>query len=212
MSVRVAHIDDLPVVDDGPPVWRAVRQVLEIGAFGINAFSAASAGALVIEEHDELSSAAAGHQELYVVLRGHARFTVDGEETDAPAGTLVFVPDPASRRVAHAVEDDTAVLVVGGLPGEAFAPSAWEQSAFAAHLVRHGEPDRALAMAREVAERHPDKGSALFNVACVEALAGDRAAALEHVRRAVELEPRAAEWAATDADLDAIRDDPAFPR
>jgi hypothetical protein len=28
----------------------------------------------------------------------------------------------------------------------------------------------------------------------------------------VRNEPRAAEWAAGDADLDAVRDDPAFPR
>ena len=31
-----------------------------------------------------------GNEELYVVLRGRARFEIDGETVDAPAGTLVF--------------------------------------------------------------------------------------------------------------------------
>jgi hypothetical protein len=49
-------------------------------------------------------------------------------------------------------------------------------------------------------------------VACAEALAGDRDAALTHLTRAFELQPKAATWAEGDSDLDAIRDDPRFPR
>jgi tetratricopeptide (TPR) repeat protein len=189
-----------------------VREPLGITAFGVNAYSAAEPGEVVVEDHDETGGGAGRHEELYVVLRGHARFTVDGEEIDAPAGTLVFVPDPVSRRVAHAVEAGTVVLVVGGRTGEPFRPSPWERSSLAAAFAQHGEHERALALAREVAEAHPDNGSALYNVACAEARAGARDAALEHLRRAVELDPRAASWAADDSDLDALRDDPAFPR
>jgi hypothetical protein len=50
-----------------------------------------------------------------------------------------------------------------------------------------------------------------YNLACYHALAGHRTRALERLRVAVEHEPRAAGWAASDADLDSIRDDPAFP-
>ena len=32
------------------------------------------------------------------MMTGHAIFTVDGEEIDAPAGTIVFVRDPALLR------------------------------------------------------------------------------------------------------------------
>jgi tetratricopeptide (TPR) repeat protein len=208
---RVARIDELPVVSEAPS-WRAVRQALGVEAFGVNAFTAAAAGDLVIEEHDELGTGAARHQELYAVMRGHARFEVDGEAIDAPAGTLVFVPDPASRRAAHAVEADTVVLVVGGRAGEPFSPSAWEQSAYAAFVAREGDREEALALARAAADAHPDNPNVLYNVACAEALAGERNAALEHMRRAVELQPQALEWADVDADLDAIRDDPRFPR
>jgi tetratricopeptide (TPR) repeat protein len=206
---RVARIDDLPLINEGH-AWRAVRQPLGINAFGVNAFTA-DEDTEVIEDHDETGGNAAGHEELYVVVRGHARFTVDGEDIDAPAGTLVFVDDPASRRGAHATADGTIVLVVGGRAGEVYAPSPWEVSSYAAYLATHGEPERALALAREVVEAHPDNPAAFYNAACTESLAGERDAALEHLARAVELEPKAVEWAAGDSDLDAIRDDPRFP-
>ena len=77
----------------------------------------------MVEEHAEQQL---GHEELYVVVRGRARFTLDGDEVDAPAGTLVFLSDPAVKRVAVAEEPDALVLAIGGKPGEAFTPSAWE--------------------------------------------------------------------------------------
>jgi mannose-6-phosphate isomerase-like protein (cupin superfamily) len=207
---RSIRIDEVTALD-GPPMWHPVRLTLGVGAFGVNAYSAPKAGELVVEDHDEVSGAAVGHEELYVVVRGHARFAVDGEEVDAPAGTLVFVPEPASRRVAHAVVDDTAVLVVGGKPGEAFTPSAWERSGFAAALALRGEHERAMEHVAAVLRDHPDEGSALYNVACAEGVCGEREAALEHLLRSVELEPRAARWAQEDPDLASLRDDPAFP-
>ena len=74
-------------------------------------------------EHDESLS---GHQELYLVIFGHARFEVNGEEIDAPAGTIVVVSDPGARRRAVATADDTEILTAGATPGEPFAHSAWE--------------------------------------------------------------------------------------
>ena len=53
-------------------------------------------------------------------------FTLDGERVDAPAGTLVYLADPATVRSAVAREDDTAVLAVGGPAGRPFAVSGWE--------------------------------------------------------------------------------------
>ena len=35
---------------------------------------------------------------------------------------------------------------------------------------------------------------------------------LEHLAVAVANDPRVAEWASDDADLDSIRDDPSFPK
>ena len=122
MSARVAHVYEIPSA--GTPVdgldWRPVRRELGIAAFGTNAYVGRAPGDLVIEPHDEDD-----FEELYVVLCGAARFTVDGEELEAPAGTLVFVTPP-SQRVAHAVAPDTAILAVGAVPGKAYEISEWE--------------------------------------------------------------------------------------
>jgi hypothetical protein len=104
--------------------WRPVRDHLSITAFGVNAFLGALPGDRVVERHDEDGDP--GHEELYVVVRGAARFIVDEAEHDVPAGSVVLVA-PGSMREAFATQPDTAVLVVGAAPGEPFAVSAWEE-------------------------------------------------------------------------------------
>ena len=129
-GVRIAHVDDIEGVPGQRYVegeWKPVRAELGVDAFGTNAY-VADAGRLIVEEHDELDAndPAASHRELYVVLRGRAEFTLAGETLDAPAGTLVYVHDPAVVRRAVAREDRTAILAVGAPAGRAFAPSEWE--------------------------------------------------------------------------------------
>ncbi|HEV2814281.1 MAG TPA: cupin domain-containing protein [Solirubrobacteraceae bacterium] len=123
MSHRVAHVGEIPAV--AAPVegltWHPVRHTLDIQSFGTNAYTAAAAGDLLVEPHDEDE-----FEELYVVLAGAARFTVDGETFDASAGALVLVTPP-SHRVAHATEPGAAILAVGAVPGRAFAVSGWEE-------------------------------------------------------------------------------------
>lgn len=188
-----------------------IRIPLRITAFGVNAYEAAEAGSRVIEEHDELGSGAGHHEELYLVLRGHARFTVTGEEIDAPAGTFVFVRDPAARRGAEAVAPDTTVLVVGATRGEVFEPSPWESWLEGLPRYTAGDYEGAAEIMRRGLERHPDNPNVLYNLACCEALAGQHDDALEHLARAAELDPRVVDWARDDSDLAAVRADDRFP-
>ena len=118
--LRLDEVEGVPVF--GTLVWKPVRRELGVTSFGINAYTAAGAGDEVVEDHTEGPS---GHEEIYAVVSGHATFTVDGEEIDAPAGTLVFLDDPTQRRAARAVEAGTTVLAIGGKPG-AHEISAWE--------------------------------------------------------------------------------------
>lgn len=122
------NVDDIPTLASGSdePEWKPIRLHFGISGFGVNAWKAREPGQLVIERHTETEDSDTHHQELYFVARGHATFTVDGETIDAPAGTLVYVPDPASVREATAEEADTLLLIVGGTQGEAFTPSGWE--------------------------------------------------------------------------------------
>jgi mannose-6-phosphate isomerase-like protein (cupin superfamily) len=69
-----------------------------------------------------------GPEELYVVLRGRATFTLDGREVDAPAGTLVHVHDPTVARTAVPAEPDTAVLAISGTPGLDYRVATWERT------------------------------------------------------------------------------------
>jgi hypothetical protein len=121
-----ATLDSLPTLGEELPPWKPVRHSLGLEAFGVNAWLARGAGDQAIDDHDELEDDGSGQEELYFVASGRARFTIDGDELDAPAGTLVAITDPALRRVAVAEEDGTVLLAVGGYRGRAFKPSDWE--------------------------------------------------------------------------------------
>jgi len=207
---RIKHIEDIPAIPTAGVGYRLVRRELGIRAFGINAFTA-DAGEQLIEEHDERGSGAGGHEELYVVIAGHARFAIDGSEHDAPAGTLVFLPDPESRRTATALADGTTAIAIGGVPGRAYEVSPWEPTFAAKPLADAGDPGAAADLMTAVLADYPGNPHVLYNTACFEALAGRRDDALAHLRAAVELAPHTREWAAEDTDFDSIRDDPTFP-
>jgi hypothetical protein len=210
-TVRLEELDQIPVTDT--LVWRPVRRTLGVEAFGVNAYTATKAGDEIVEEHDEMGSGAGHHEELYFVASGRVSFTVAGEEIDAPAGTFVFVRDPKARRHGVAKESGSTVLAIGGRRGEPFEVSPWEHYFAAIPHARAGDWARAAELTAEGLNVHPDNPSLLYNLACFEAQGGRPAEALEHLRRAAELDPeKVREWVADDKDLDSIRDDPAFPR
>lgn len=186
-------------------VLRPLRRRLGFRPFGVNVWEGAAAGDQVIERHRETD----GAEELYVVLRGTARFTLGEETFDAPVGTLVHAP-PGTLREATAVDAGTTVLAMGAKAGETFEPSGWEDVYIAYAHLHAGEVDRGRALYREALEREPNAWQGAYNAACFEALAGDKDAAVEHLRRAVALDRSAREYATTDTDLDALRDDPRF--
>ncbi|MDQ3671508.1 MAG: hypothetical protein M3364_03590 [Actinomycetota bacterium] len=206
-SVRLEELEPIPVVG-GTLLWRPLRRTLDIGAFGINAYTAPNPGEDVVEEHTEKTY---GHEEVYVVLSGRATFTLDEETLDAPAGTVVFIRDPAVKRHARAEEPDTSVLAVGGPRDAAYEPSAWEH-AFAAEEHRvSGDYEAMAAVIAIGVEQHPDDAGLLYDLGCAEALAGRQDDALEHVRRALELKPEFADHAQNDPDLISLRDRPEWP-
>jgi tetratricopeptide (TPR) repeat protein len=212
-SYRVAHLDDLDRIAVAGGQYRPIRRRLGVRAFGINAYTAEKAGQQVVEQHTEGAGGGSGRQEeLYMVVAGHADFTVAGETIDAPAGTMVFVPDVNAKRGAVATADGTTVLVVGG-PADSPIPTSPFEYWFAAEApYTAGDYDRAVEVASEGLAEWPESGQLNYQLACYHALAGRREKALEHLAVGVANDPRAAEWAADDSDLDAIRDDPSFPK
>ena len=100
-----------------------------------------------------LPPSVAGLLACVAVLSGRATFTIEGEALAAPAGSLVFVKDPAARRSAVADEAATEILVVGAVvakelygadcPVVLLDPTRYEQvAAWASATV---EPDGSLS-------------------------------------------------------------------
>ena len=182
--------------------WRPIRRPLGIRAFGVNAYTAAAPGDWVVEEHTESS----GHQELYMVVAGRARFTLNGEDLDAPKGTIVFLSDPTVQRKAIAEEEGTTVLAVGGWTDKPFEPSGWEWYFTAYPLADRGDLPGALEVMRDGLRAQPEHAAILYHLACMECRSGLYDEAREHIRRALELRPELAEPARGDEDLAPVRD------
>jgi quercetin dioxygenase-like cupin family protein len=124
---RTLTLDTAPTTRDQETGadWITLRHQLGVTAFGLNAWRAPVAGRQVIVDHDEADSR---HQEVYVVVAGQATFTIDGQDVDAPAGTVIFIEDPSLSRVGLAKEPGTTVLAIGAQPGRIFTPSSWESA------------------------------------------------------------------------------------
>jgi tetratricopeptide (TPR) repeat protein len=209
VSGRIARIDDLEryqISGQDGLTWRPIRRYFDIKAFGVNAYTAEEAGQRVVEEHREEG----GHEELYVVVSGRASFMVDGEDHDAPTGTLVHCP-PGTLRGAVAAEPRTTVLGIGAKPGEVFQPSGWEWVFAGVSLLDQGDEESARREIQAGIDANPGAWQGPYNLACVEARLGNHDAALEQLERAAELDREVvAKYAPEDEDFEALKDDDRF--
>jgi tetratricopeptide (TPR) repeat protein len=203
----VAQLDQIDEVSDGRCPWRPIRQHFGIMSFGANAFSAREAGDRLINEHDESEEDA--HEELYLVQQGRARFELDGEQVDAPAGTFVFA-SPGVKRTAFAEEAGTTLIALGGTPGKPYEPSGWELWAPLNPLYEAGKFEEIADRGAELVAAHPEYADLAYNLACCESLAGRRADAIQHLKHAIDRAPRFRSLAANDSDFDPVRDEPEF--
>jgi hypothetical protein len=174
------RLDDVEAIawPYAPLTWRPLRSALGGRIVGMGAFTAERAGEEVVEAHRE-SEGGLDHEEIYVVLRGRATFTLDGAELDAPAGTFVRVA-PHVHRHAVAAEDGTAVLALGGPP--TFEPSSSEWIERARPHLR-SDPARAQAIVDDLRAERPDSPGLPIAEALLAAGRGDRAAAAEALSR-----------------------------
>jgi len=182
-----------------------VRHTLGYRAAGVNAWIADTGGQL-IPPHEEDS----GNEELYVVVRGRATFSVGEEQAEGPAGTLVFVPAEIMR-TAVAEEDGTIVFAIGATVGEAFEGGAWDTFAVAHSLQQAGQVIESRAVMQKAMDGRPEAWELPYNAACLEALSGNPDEAFAMLRRALELnQTEIREYLENDSDLDNIREDPRF--
>ena len=168
-SFDTAHLSELDAIPvSGTLVWRPIRRRFDIGAFGVNAYTAANAGDELVEDHDELGSGGGEHEELYYVASGHATFSVDGQEVTLPrAPWSSFATGrsgtPWRRSQIHG-------LAVGGPRGEASTP-AWELWFAARPHVEAASTTRPPSWSRPECLT-PDNPSLLYNPAATRSLPG----------------------------------------
>ncbi len=208
MSYRVAHVDEIEELDDGREPYRPVRHHFGITSFGINSWTGRETGDRILNEHDEADENDRS-EELYLVQSGRATFELDGERVDAPAGTFVYAP-PDVKRTAFAEEAGTTIVAIGGVPGKAYEPVGWELWAPIRSQYEAGEYEAVVERLRPLVDANPQYPLLAYNLACLESLTGHPAEALDHLRRAIEGSDMFRDYAKSDTDLDAIRDEPAF--
>jgi mannose-6-phosphate isomerase-like protein (cupin superfamily) len=206
----VISIGERAAEGENDRVYVRLRADLDVAAFGVSASHQKRAGEPVVTEHDEAGPQSDGHEELYVVVQGHATFAVDGDEIDAPVGTVVFVRNPATKRKAIATADGTTVLAVGGRRGRPYrlSPGASLREFFRLHGEK--EYEGAMAVCEEALETYPGNAFILYNVACLENLLGRPDEAIATLTAALEKWPAYKDTARDDEDFASLRDDPRF--
>jgi hypothetical protein len=178
-------------------VWHPLRAALGLRAFGAAAFTATRAGQCLVEPHVE-SADGRGHEEVYVVLEGHARFTLDGEAVDAPAGTCVFAA-PEVAREAVALSVPATVLAFGAAPGAyELAGGEWTDRA---RPFMASDPERARRVLEEGRAEVGESPGLLLGLALLAAAEGREDDARDALRRAIEGNPAVRAAAEADADL-----------
>src|SRR3954447_17463720 len=182
-------------------MWHPLRAALGARIVGMAAFTADRAGQEVVEGHTETEDGR-GHEEVYVVLRGRATFTLDGEELDAPAGTFVLV-EPAVHRRAVAAEPDTAMLALGGSPD--FVPGAGEWIDRARPYAR-SDPQPARAILDDLRAARPASPGIAIGEALLAVAQGDEAGARARLEKVLAREPSWRVPLAADPDLGRLGD------
>ena len=161
----------------------------------------------MINEHDEDDDGA--KEELYLVTAGWARFELDGESVDAPAGTFVFAR-AAVTRTAFAEEAGTTMSPWVPRPARRTRRSAGRSGRRSGRSTRAAITPASSHGSVLIVDEHPQYALLLFNLACCEAQIGDSAEAIDHLRRSIELSAQFLAYARDDSDLDPIRDEPGF--
>jgi hypothetical protein len=197
-SVRLDDVEPIAWLG-GELQWRPLRQALGTRIVGMAAFTAERSGQEVVEAHAE-TAGGLGHEEVYVVLRGRALFTLDGVQREVGAGTFVVVA-PHVHRHAVATEPGTAVLALGGPP--TFEPSASEWIERARPHAR-SDPPRARAIVDELRAARPDSAGVEIAEALLAVGRGEVADARKLLGVLIAREPGLAGPLEEDPDLGAL--------
>ena len=158
----VRRIDEMEAIVRGS--FKKARAELGVSSFGIQVIDMPP-NVDAYPEHDHSQD---GQEEVYVAMRGGGEIEIDGERHPIDPETMVRV-SAGTKRKLYPGDEGMRVLVIGGVPGEAYAirdytelgaPDPFARSSRALHrvdephLAVEEEPDRHEHQRRRRRERH----------------------------------------------------------
>jgi quercetin dioxygenase-like cupin family protein len=112
-DVTVKRTDDFETTFGGGML--KVRAGLGVTSFGMQVLRFPPN----VDRYPEHDHSGDGQEEVYAVLEGEAMLTVGGEEHELSPGTFARIGPNESRKLATG-EQPATILVLGGVPGEAY--------------------------------------------------------------------------------------------
>jgi uncharacterized cupin superfamily protein len=100
--------------------WLLARRSLGLRAFGMNLVELEPGES--IPEHDETDR---DQEEVFLVLEGTATIVIDGEEHEAPAGTLVRLDPEPQRTAVNRSDARTTLCIVSAPRTSGYEPMSW---------------------------------------------------------------------------------------
>jgi hypothetical protein len=133
-NYRVLPIDDIPAVVFGS--FKRARAALGVESFGMQVMDLPPNS----PHHPRHDHRIDGQEEVYVVLRGGGEIEIEGTRHSITPETLVRVGPTLSRKLWPG-QDGMRVLVLGGVPGSAYA---------APEVTRLDAPDPGMDISAEM--------------------------------------------------------------
>jgi quercetin dioxygenase-like cupin family protein len=115
-GLTIRHRDEL----ERTGKWLLARRSLGLSSFGMNIVEIPAGDQ--IPEHTE---AERDHEEVFIVLAGSAVLVVDGQEFQAPEGTLARLDPPLRRTVVNRGDETASVLIVSAPRTSGYEPLEW---------------------------------------------------------------------------------------
>ena len=110
----VRRIDEMEAIVRGS--FKKARAELGVSSFGIQVIDMPPN----VEAYPEHDHAQDGQEEVYVAMRGGGEIEIDGERHPLDPDTMVRVSAGTNRKL-YPGDEGMRVLVIGGVPGEAYA-------------------------------------------------------------------------------------------
>ena len=110
----VRRIDEMEAIVRGS--FKKARAELGVSSFGIQVIDMPP-NVDAYPEHDHSQD---GQEEVYVAMRGGGEIEIDGERHQIDPETMVRV-SAGTKRKLYPGDEGMRVLVIGGVPGEAYA-------------------------------------------------------------------------------------------